>query len=329
MIPASTKVSAATAVIALCMSSFAVPANAQSADLPQAAIDHIAEADRIAGDDRLMQIMRTYHCYYVDPEDSQFRPSPSDRNDLLFGTKLLDNVTYLGYPNVGSYAIETSEGLVFLDGGADPDDGPKFEAWLEDAGFSADDIAYIIVTHEHGDHFGAVPHLLGLNPDIKLVAGAAATWNEVMSPFTPVELAVSERTELTVGDTEFVFVPTPGHTPGTISAFITVQSQGETYWSAFWGGKGMRPDAERSRQMLESSVVFAEESDNLGVRIPLNTHGWGDASFSRMIEHVLMPDAPNPFIMTSEQVQANNKILEHCTAAYLEGVESGAIAPRS
>ncbi|WP_343504177.1 MBL fold metallo-hydrolase [Alloyangia pacifica] len=301
------------------------PLLAQDTELPEIALQHIQQADEIAGDDKLLQIMRTYHCYYVDPEDAQFRPSPRERNDLLFGTKFLDNVWYLGYMNIGMFVIETTEGLILVDGGADPDDGPKILKWLVDNGFTTDDIAYVIVTHEHGDHYGGIPFLKSVDPDIKLIVGSAAEWDEEMAEFAPFDMEIDEQTELTVGETNITLVPTPGHTPGTISAFIDVQVDGEERVASFWGGKGMRPNVENLEIMVDSVATFSALSEELNATVPLNTHGWGDATVSRMIDQVLMPEMNSPFVMTETQAASNNEILNQCTVAYLEAVRAGGI----
>ena len=297
--------------------------------LPASARAKIAEADRIAGNDFLMRAMRNYHCYYVDPAPAPFRPAVMDTTGFLFGTKILDNVYYLGYLNLAAYAIRTSEGLVLVDAGGSEEHARKILEWMGKAGFAPGDLKWIIVTHEHFDHFGGAP-LLKAQTGAKIIAGAAAPFGDgqpLMLPTSlkPLDLAVKERTSLKVGTSEIVLLPTPGHTKGTLSVFAPVEVGGVRHMASFWGGKGMRPNAESIRDMIRSLAAFDAESTKLKVDVPLNTHSWGDATIARMIDMILVPAAPNPFVLTTQQSRKNMQILERCTSAYLDAVEAGAI----
>ncbi|MDB6454239.1 MBL fold metallo-hydrolase [Falsirhodobacter sp. 20TX0035] len=301
-------------------------AMAQGTALPQAALVKLTEADRIAGDDRLSKIMRTYHCYYVDPEPASFRPKVSDQTDFLFGTRILDDVFYLGYLNLAVYAIETSDGLVLIDAGNTEEDGQRIVGWMQEMGYEPSDLRWVILTHEHEDHYGGLPPIRAFAPEAQILASADAVWDEGEAErLGPFDREITERTTLSVGNSEFVLLPTPGHTPGTLSVFAPVTVDGKPQVAAFWGGKGMRPNVERMQQMLASVRLFAEESEALGSFVPLNTHSWGDATISRLIDDMLVPDAPNSFLMTPEQSTANLQLLDLCTAAYLDAVEAGAI----
>lgn len=300
--------------------------------LPEAARAKIADADRIAGDDLLLRAMRNYHCYYVDPAPAPFRPGVMDTTDFLFGTQILDNVYYLGYLNLAVYAIRTSDGLVLIDGGGSEAHGRQIFQWMEKAGFAPGDLKWIVVTHEHFDHFAGAPYLKAMT-GARIVASGDASFGDgrlsLPETMRPLDLTVTERTVLSVGDTEIVLLPTPGHTPGTLSAFAPVQVDGQRRMASFWGGKGMRPDAASTQTMIRSLGLFAEESERLGVDVPLNTHSWGDATISRIIDLVLVPDRPNPFVLTQAQARGNLEILERCTSAYLDAVKAGAVAPRA
>ncbi|WP_443971445.1 MBL fold metallo-hydrolase [Sphingobium sp. CR28] len=289
----------------------------------------IAEADRLAGNDFLLRAMRNYHCYYVDPAPAQFRPAVMDTTSFLFGSQLADNVYYLGYLNLAAYAIRTSDGLVLVDAGGSEEHGRKILEWMGKAGFKPADLKWIVITHEHFDHFGGAPFLKA-ETGAKIVAGADAVSGEgeaqkLPASLLPLDLTVKERTTLKVGTTELVLLPTPGHTKGTISVFAPIEVGGVRRMASFWGGKGMRPNVKDLREMVRSLAVFTAESDRLKVDVPLNTHSWGDATISRLINMSLVPDAPNPFVLSKDQSQKNLQILERCTSAYLDAVEAGSI----
>lgn len=296
--------------------------SAQEPSRPQHIQAQLDEADVIVGDDRKLRILRNYHCYYVDPAPAAFRPSVMDETDFLFGTPILDNVTYLGYLNLAVYAIKTSEGLVLIDAGGTREQGERILTWLNDAGYAPSDLKWIILTHEHGDHVAGA-EVLRAATEAQIFAGAAALDADhggIPEALQPVDVVIDAREARTLGDTEFVFLPTPGHTPGTLSVFAPVLVDGDRRMASFWGGKGMRPNVANLRQMLESVKIFADESEALGVSVPLNTHSWGDGTISRLIEKMLAPSLPNPFVLSAQQNHANQELLRLCTAAYLDTV---------
>ncbi len=71
-----------------------------------------------------------------------------------------------------SYIVQGKE-TALVDTGL-PNQLEALRAGLKEHGFSPIDIAYIFVTHEHGDHFGNVPTLLKENPEAKVYIHPAA-----------------------------------------------------------------------------------------------------------------------------------------------------------
>lgn len=284
----------------------------------------LAAADAVAGSDPLLHIMRNYHCYYVDPATAPFRPEVMDETGFLFGTPILDNVTYLGYLNLAVFAIETTDGLVLIDAGATPAQGERILAWLDQSGHARSDVKWIILTHEHEDHVGGA-EVLHAATGAHIAAGPGALRSEagsIPTSLQPVDLLVEYRTDLQVGDTRFVLLPTPGHSPGTLSVFAAVTVDQRQHMASFWGGKGMRPNVANLRTMLQSVDLFTQVSQELRVDVPLNTHSWGDATISRLINKVLAPELPNPFVLSYGQNAANLALLRLCTSAYLDQIEA-------
>ncbi len=299
-------------------------AHAQAAGHAPQVAAQLAQADAIAGADPLLHIMRNYHCYYVDPAPAPFRPEVMDETAFLFGIPILDNVTYLGYLNLAVFAIETSDGLVLIDGGGTPAQGERILAWLDQTGRPRSDVKWIILTHEHGDHVDGA-EVLHAGTGARIAAGPGALHSEagsIPASLQPVDLLVEHRMDLQVGDSTFVLLPTPGHTPGTLSVFAPVTVDGAQHMASFWGGKGMRPNVPNLRTMLQSVDLFTQVSQELHVDVPLNTHSWGDGTISRLINKVLTPELPNPFVLSYGQNVANLALLRVCTSAYLDQVEA-------
>lgn len=90
------------------------------------------------------------------------------------------------------------------------------------------ELKYIILTHAHGDHMGALNAIRKDYPDAVLIAGVKEkkllldAENNGSMDFSPEPVSteadryVSEGDSVTLGSIEFTFMETPGHTQGGI-----------------------------------------------------------------------------------------------------------------
>lgn len=90
------------------------------------------------------------------------------------------------------------------------------------------ELKYIILTHAHGDHMGALNAIRKDYPDAVLIAGVKEkkllldAENNGSMEFSPEPVSteadryVSEGDSVTLGSIEFTFMKTPGHTQGGI-----------------------------------------------------------------------------------------------------------------
>lgn len=90
------------------------------------------------------------------------------------------------------------------------------------------ELKYIILTHAHGDHMGALNAIRKDYPDAVLIAGVKEkkllldAENNGSMEFSPEPVSteadryVSEGDSVTLGSMEFTFMETPGHTEGGI-----------------------------------------------------------------------------------------------------------------
>lgn len=93
---------------------------------------------------------------------------------------------------------------------------------------SLTELKYIILTHAHGDHMGALNAIRKDYPDAVLIAGVKEkkllldAENNGSMEFSPEPVSteadryVSEGDSVTLGSIEFTFMETPGHTQGGI-----------------------------------------------------------------------------------------------------------------
>jgi len=140
---------------------------------------------------------------------------------------------YLSHPyDCCVYLLESQGDLALIDTGSGKESRLIMEN-IKSCGFSPSSVRYILVTHGHIDHIGGlkelkeatgakvVVHELELdavengNPRL-----TAASWYGLEYQPVKADRIIREDSEtLTLGNTEVVFLHTPGHTPGSLSIF--------------------------------------------------------------------------------------------------------------
>lgn len=117
----------------------------------------------------------------------------------------------------------TKDGLV-----VDPGDEP--DRILDLISKNSFNIKYIVCTHAHFDHVGAVPDLkketgakIVIHRDeleiYKSTTDQAAIWGYELDPLPEPDMFVSEGDKIEVGDLRFEILHTPGHSPGGICLY--------------------------------------------------------------------------------------------------------------
>jgi glyoxylase-like metal-dependent hydrolase (beta-lactamase superfamily II) len=116
------------------------------------------------------------------------------------------------------------------------DPGDEIESVLEIVARHGLRVKAIVITHAHIDHIGGAAKLkqatgapVYMNAEDSLLQKTMhvqAAWIGVPTP-APVEIDVpaSDGGKLLVGATEFHFLDTPGHTPGSISLWIPAEGK--------------------------------------------------------------------------------------------------------
>ena len=131
------------------------------------------------------------------------------------------------------YLVDASSELVLIDTGAGLSID-RIEKNIRSAGFEPAQIWHIVATHCHIDHIGGLAQLVqrysskvisheldragieGENNDLT----AASMYGIEYRPVKVDILIKGEAESLRLGDLEFNFIHTPGHTPGSISVYI-------------------------------------------------------------------------------------------------------------
>lgn len=179
-------------------------------------------------------------------------PRPRSERPAFPPVRAFDNIWYFGTSEVGATVVRTSRGLVVVDALTTAEDaervlvGGMLAASLDPAA-----IRYVIVTHAHGDHHGGLATLRRHSPGLRIVM-SRADWDFARKPFympdgnldtapkappfRAGDIRWTDRLDLSLGDTTFHLLETPGHTPGTTALVYTVRNGPRRETVAQWGG---------------------------------------------------------------------------------------------
>jgi metallo-beta-lactamase class B len=248
---------------------------------------------------------------------------PPVPRQTLEPTKIFDNLYYIGFNDIGAWAITTSQGIIVIDSLNTPDEAEKILIpGMEKAGLDPKQIKYVVIGHGHFDHFGGTPYLQRTYKPRVLMSGA--DWDFIAaSPQRNRELpmrdvAVTDGQTLTLGDTTLTMMITPGHTPGSIAILIPVKDGGKQYMAFMPSGGFAAPDRQ-SLVALERALDAAKKQKAAAL---LSGHPgiYGD-TLAAMETRRKNPGAPNPFIYGDARFARYLDIAHECTVARLIATE--------
>jgi metallo-beta-lactamase class B len=240
---------------------------------------------------------------------------PPEPQAVLEPTKIFDNLYYIGFNTVGSWALTTSDGIILIDTLNTSEDAEKvIIPALQKLGLNPAQIKYIIVQHGHADHFGGASYLqdkykarvvMG-TADWALIEGQAR--RNRPAPRRDIEVA-RDGQQITLGDTTVTMAITPGHTPGSLALLFPVKVQGRTHTGSFFGLT--TPDRATLEALERVINRFAKEQ---GATFRL----WGHLSVENMewLETIRRnPAGPNPFFYGEERFARYLDIMIECARA--------------
>ncbi|WP_330959310.1 MBL fold metallo-hydrolase [Photobacterium sp. 53610] len=211
-------------------------------------------------------------------------PEMSDENGYVEPFKMFENLYYVGDKWVSSYAVDTSSGLVIIDSLDFP-----YSKWipanLKKLGLEDKPVTHIFVTHGHSDHVGGAEYLQSMYGSKVIMtkkglelAREQANKSSGNNKFLPpdVKSFAQDSSKIVVGDTEFNFYITPGHTEGDLSIDFMVKDNGQRYRAFVVGGHGANFQKPHLAKTFLASMArikkLAAESPSVTVNLSNHPH---------------------------------------------------------
>jgi metallo-beta-lactamase class B len=264
---------------------------------------HLALALKAAGSD-LFQDMA--HRCIISPVFPK-RVAGIQHNGKITPTRLFDNLYSVGQNEVSVQALVTSAGIILFDTLNNEDEAKNIlVANMIALGLDPHAIKYIVISHEHGDHYGGAKYLQATY-GAKVVASAVA-WAGMAAakghgpfgalPLPDKDMEIGEGQSLTLGDTTVTFYLTPGHTKGDMSAVYKVTDNGAPHVVGYFGGTGGGRDGESEKAQIASLERWKDISRRAGVDVNITNHPLhSEALEKEYLLHYRQPGQPNPFVL--------------------------------
>jgi metallo-beta-lactamase class B len=289
---------------------------------------HVAAAMKIARTD-LVEEAKAF-CTPTGPQRPalarQAAGLPPIPDRLLEPIKFFDNLYYLGFSDVGAWAIPTSDGIIVFDALNNADEGRDVLAGgLKKVGLDPAQIKYLIVGHGHNDHTGGGLYLQNTyKPRVIMGTPDWATVVAGQRPDRPVmkrDMDAMDGQKVTLGDTTITIVLTPGHTPGTIGILVPARYQGRTHTVMILSGTQM-PTTE---SLATFQHVFNDFAKKQNAESALSSHP--DILMNKLpaMEAIgkQYPTGPHPFLYAPEKFSRYLDIMLECGRARIAAQAGG------
>jgi hypothetical protein len=182
------------------------------------------------------------------------------------------------------------------------------------------------LTHGHGDHDGGAQWMFD-NLKARSWLGSADANNKTYNPKLINSSNLSPQ-KASVGGKEFTLLATPGHTPGSTSAVLTVKDNGKDVRVLINGGQSMTssvPDVAQYLDSIERTYSLAKEMKVSGVMTP---HIYWDETMLK-VDEIIAKGRSNPgqFIFGEQTVLRQLAGARECSAAWLTRLDATRTLP--
>jgi len=245
-------------------------------------------------------------------------------------TRLFDNLSVVGSVGTAIFVLETSEGLILIDGGYPGEADTVLIPGLKALGLDPAKVRYMLVAHGHSDHFGAARQFQDVFGTKVFLT--AADWDLVEAPQPgargPLAAApkrdhiIQDRQLITLGDTQVTPVAVPGHTPGAVALLFTVRDRGQNYTAGLFGGTVLSAafvSTEGLEQYIQSVPRWAKVAAENHVTVEIQNHPLMDG-FADKLQRLKTRGAgeAHPFVVGERAYAAFMDVIGECAQAQLE-----------
>lgn len=287
----------------------------------------IAVANQAAGDDPALQQLAALFC-----ADPKAQPGRGGGNEESAGDpqktyqepmQVFDNLYFLGNKRVNAWAVTTSAGIILIDSLHASEVQDQIVGGMAKLGLDPKQIKYVLLSHGHGDHIGGAKFLQATYGT--RIVMSAADWDYAEArlgnnPEDPPRRDMIAGDHLTLGDTTITIIPTPGHTPGTLSFLLPVRDHGVPHVAVMGGGgkpngtAGAEPSLDAMKEFIRSIDVFSSAAAKADAQI--TNHPAQDGSIEKLrILKTRTPDQPHPFLIDPALQRRRLTIVSACMKA--------------
>jgi metallo-beta-lactamase class B len=246
--------------------------------------------------------------------------------------KLFDNLYFVGTTTVGSFIVNSGDGLVMLDTGNGDTDIAMMVEDMKKLGLDPSRIKLILISHEHFDHYGGVQYLKkNVCPDAK-VAMSLTGWNMLQTVPSEwayigtrpqsIDIYLLDGMKIKIGSVIFQIIATPGHSPGCLSFIFPVTDKGETHMAGIMGGSAVWPTQVEARLYKSSIEYFKAFAQAAKCDVGMVFHSQ-ESDFAKL--RIQKSGEPNPLVIGQDKF--DTVFLQKFRDRYQKMLESGDISP--
>jgi metallo-beta-lactamase class B len=243
--------------------------------------------------------------------------------------KVFDNLYFVGQKTVATWALVSSDGIILIDSGYKDRVEDTLLAGMKKVGLDPSRIRYVLIAHEHADHFGGARPLQDRFPTLQVGASAAA-WAGMEKGAQASEaprrgIVLEEGKAVTLGDVSVTPVAIPGHTAGSLGFIFPVKDSGRTHIAGLFGGTVLNPTKAIPFEQYEKSIQhWGEWTKKMRVDVELQNHPIMDRAFERMAQLAARKGgAPHPFVVGEASYQQLVGVMRECAQAQLARRRAG------
>ncbi|MBC2665669.1 MBL fold metallo-hydrolase [Novosphingobium flavum] len=233
--------------------------------------------------------------------------------------RVFDNFYYLGNGVVGSWAVDTPEGIILIDTMNDQAEADRYIlAGMKKLGLDPKRIRIILVSHGHGDHYGGAKYLQDTYgakvymPKVDYDMAALRTGDKAR-PQPRLDVDIKDGDTVSLGGTALKVFITPGHTKGSVSLLIPVQDKGRATTIAYFGGITNRRISPEMHAGYEAwTERFLSLIANEHVEGYIGNHPSYDDTAGRIAYRRLFPKEANPFVSGTPETLRFVRVLQEC-----------------